>query len=87
MDWTPGKRRLGEKMRSDAAGKVSGKSPAPELKLLKLKPHATLLLTQTANPGTSAPARSSTGNEDRESPRGHSLVAFQNAYWFFRETR
>lgn len=56
--------------------------------LLRLQPHGTFLLTQTAHPGTSHQPFLEAQEAKREKASGDmSLAAFENAYWFFRETR
>lgn len=69
---TTWKRRLGGKTGSDTCGgEIGGQSPAPDPVARKLQPHATALLTQTANPGTWRSPSSSTGDGERGRPGGH----------------
>lgn len=66
---------------------VSCRSPAPELILLKLQPHGTLLLIQTANTGTSRQPFLAQETKREKATGDTSLAAFENAYCFFRGTR
>lgn len=69
------------------SGKVSCKSAAPELMLLKLLPHGTFLLTQMANPETLCQPFLAQEVKREKAPGDASPATFENAYQLFRGTR